>query len=163
MALVNVAYDELRQIARPLLNRERPDHTWGPTELVHETYLRLVRDPGLAQAPERRQFFFAAVRAIRRHLVEHARQKRGPTRGGGRQEFLSDRAHRIRFVYTPKHSSRMNQAEIVFGVVMRKVIRRGSFTSVEDLRNKIPAFLDYLNQVFAGPFNRTYTGRPLRV
>jgi transposase len=80
-----------------------------------------------------------------------------------RQEFLSDRTHRIRFVYTPKHSSWMNQVEIVFGIVMRKVIRRGNFTSVEDLRNKILAFIDYFNQVFARPFNWTYTGRPLRV
>ena len=56
-----------------------------------------------------------------------------------RQEFLSDLSHRIRFVYTPKHSSWMNQVEIVFGIVMRKVIRRGNFTSTEDLRNKILA------------------------
>ena len=80
-----------------------------------------------------------------------------------RQEFLADLTHRIRFVYTPKHSSWMNQVEIVFGIVMRKVIRRGNFTSVEDLRNKILAFIDYFNQVFARPFNWTYTGRPLRV
>jgi transposase len=52
-----------------------------------------------------------------------------------RQEFLSDLTHRIRFVYTPKHSSWMNQVEIVFGIVMRKVIRRGNFISTEDLRN----------------------------
>ena len=78
-----------------------------------------------------------------------------------RQEFLSDLSHRIRFVYTPKHSSWLNQVEIVFGIIMRKVIRRGNFTSVEDLRNKILAFMDYFNQVFAGPFKWTYTGRPL--
>jgi transposase len=79
-----------------------------------------------------------------------------------RQEFLSDRTHRVRFVYTPKHSSWMNQVEIVFGIVMRKVIRRGNFTSVEDLRDKILAFIDYVNQVFARPFKWTYTGRPLK-
>jgi transposase len=79
-----------------------------------------------------------------------------------RQEFLSDLSHRIRFVYTPKHSSWLNQVEIVFGIVMRKVIRRGNFTSVDDLRNKILAFIDYFNQVFARPFNWTYTGRPLQ-
>jgi len=71
-----------------------------------------------------------------------------------RQEFLSDLAHRVRFVYTPKHSSWMNQVEIVFGIVMRKVIRRGNFTSTEDLRHKILAFIDF-NQVFARPFNWT--------
>ena len=79
-----------------------------------------------------------------------------------RQEFLSDLSHRIRFVYTPKHSSWMNQVEIVFGIVMRKVIRRGNFISTHDLRHKILAFIDYFNQVFARPFNWTYTGRPLK-
>ncbi len=79
-----------------------------------------------------------------------------------RQEFLSEQTHRIRFVYTPKHSSWLNQVEIVFGIVRRKVIRRGNFTSTEDLRNQIRAFIDYFNQVFARPFNWTYTGRPLQ-
>jgi transposase len=79
-----------------------------------------------------------------------------------RQEFLSDLSHRIRFVYTPKHSSWLNQIEIVFGVIMRKVVRRGSFTSVDDLRSKLLAFIDYFNQVFAKPFKWTYTGRPLQ-
>lgn len=80
-----------------------------------------------------------------------------------RQEFLSDQSHRIRFVYTPKHSSWLNQIEIVFGIVMRKVIRRGNFTSKEDLRTKLLAFIEYFNQVFAKPFKWTYTGRPLQV
>jgi transposase len=80
-----------------------------------------------------------------------------------RQEFLSDLSHRIRFVYTPKHTSWLNQIEIVFGIVMRKVIRRGNFTSKEDLRTKLLAFIAYFNQVFAKPFNWTYTGRPLQV
>jgi transposase len=79
-----------------------------------------------------------------------------------RQEFLSELSHRIRFVYTPKHSSWLNQIEIVFGVIMRKVVRRGSFTSVDDLRTKMLAFIDYFNQVFAKPFKWTYTGRPLQ-
>lgn len=79
-----------------------------------------------------------------------------------RQEFLAEQGHRIRFVYTPKHSSWLNQIEIVFGVIMRKVIRRGNFKSVTDLRAKLFAFLDYFNQVFAKPFKWTYSGRPLR-
>ena len=79
-----------------------------------------------------------------------------------RQAFLSERDHRIRFVYTPKHSSWLNQIEVVFGVIMRKVIRRGSFTSVADLRSKSLNFIEYFNRVFAKPFRWTYTGRPLR-
>jgi len=78
-----------------------------------------------------------------------------------RQAFLSAVSNRIRFVYTPKHSSWLNQIEVVFGVIMRKVIRRGSFTSVPDLRGKLLNFIDYFNRVFAHPFRWTYTGRPL--
>lgn len=79
-----------------------------------------------------------------------------------RQEFLSDQGHRIRFVYLPKHTSWLNQIEAIFAVIMRKVIRRGNFTSVEDLRDKLLAFIDYFNAVFAKPFQWTYTGRPLK-
>jgi transposase len=79
-----------------------------------------------------------------------------------RQAFLSAVSHRIRFVYTPKHSSWLNQIEAVFGMIMRKVIRRGSFTSVADLRSKLLSFIAYFNGVFAKPFQWTYTGRPLR-
>jgi transposase len=78
-----------------------------------------------------------------------------------RQAFLSESSHRIRFVYLPKHSSWLNQIEVVFGVIMRKVIRRGSFTSVGDLRTKLLNFIEYFNRVFAKPFRWTYTGRPL--
>ena len=75
--------------------------------------------------------------------------------------FLSDLAHRIRFVFLPKHSSWLNQVEIVFGMIMRKVIRRGNFTSVADLEAKLKAFLAYFNLVLSHPFNWTYTGKPL--
>jgi hypothetical protein len=78
-----------------------------------------------------------------------------------RQAFLSESSHRIRFVYLPKHSSWLNQIEVIFGVIMRKVIRRGSFSSVDDLRTKVLNFIAYFNRVFAKPFRWTYTGRPL--
>jgi transposase len=78
-----------------------------------------------------------------------------------RQAFLAESSHRIRFGYLPKHSSWLNQIEVIFGVIMRKVIRRGSFTSVNDLRTKLFDFLTYFNRVFAKPFRWTYTGRPL--
>ncbi len=78
------------------------------------------------------------------------------------KSMKSRQGHRIRFVYTPKHSSWLNQIEIVFGIIMRKVVRRGNFTSVDDLCDKLLAFIDYFNQVFARPFKWTYTGRPLQ-
>jgi transposase len=79
-----------------------------------------------------------------------------------RKEFLSEPSHRIRFVYTPKHSSWLNQVEIWFSILARRVIRRGNFTSKEDLRAKILAFIDYFNQVMAKPFKWTFTGQVLK-
>jgi transposase len=65
-------------------------------------------------------------------------------------------------VYLPKHSSWLNQIETVFGVMQRKVIRRGSFTSVDDLNGKLTAFVDYYNRTMAHPFDWRYTGQPVR-
>jgi hypothetical protein len=65
-------------------------------------------------------------------------------------------------VYLPKHTSWLNQIEIVFGVIMRKVIRRGSFTSTADLQEKLLRFIGYFNEVFAKPFRWTFTGRPMQ-
>ena len=79
-----------------------------------------------------------------------------------RKKFLSDKSHRIRFVFLPKHTSWLNQIEIVFGMVMRKVVRRGNFTSVADLQDKLVRFIAYFNEVFAKPFRWTFTGRPLQ-
>ena len=79
-----------------------------------------------------------------------------------RKEFLSDGAHRIRFVYLPKHSSWLNQIEIVFGIIHRKLLRGGNFTSVTDLESQLREFLDYYNATMAHPFAWTYTGRPVQ-
>ena len=69
--------------------------------------------------------------------------------------------HRIRFVYLPKHSSWLNQIEIVFGIVARRVMRRASFPSIDALKDRLLRFIDYFNRTFAKPFNWTYTGRPV--
>ena len=78
-----------------------------------------------------------------------------------RQAFLSERSHRIRFVYLPKHSSWLNQIEIVFGIVTRRVLRRGNFKSTEALQKQLLDFIDYFNRTFAKPFRWTYSGRPV--
>jgi len=79
-----------------------------------------------------------------------------------RRAFLSNLTHRIRFVYLPKHSSWLNQIEIIFGVISRRVMRHGNFTSKGDLIDKLQRFMTYFNQTIARPMNWTYTGRPTR-
>ena len=79
-----------------------------------------------------------------------------------RRAFLEDRRHRIRFVFTPKHSSWLNQIEIVFGIVYRRAIARASFPSLRALQQRLLDFIDYFNRTFAQPFRWTYTGRPVK-
>jgi hypothetical protein len=79
-----------------------------------------------------------------------------------RNEFLADINHRIRFVYLPKHSSWLNQIEIVFGIIHRKLLRGGNFTSVKDLESQLRHFMDYYNKTMAHPFAWTYTGKPVQ-
>jgi hypothetical protein len=79
-----------------------------------------------------------------------------------RRTFLSDNSHRIRFVYLPKHSSWLNQIEIVFGIIQRKCLRGGNFLSVADLESQIRLFITYYNTTMAHPFHWTYTGKPLQ-
>ncbi len=79
-----------------------------------------------------------------------------------RQAFLSDRRHRVRFVYLPKHTSWLNQIEIVFGIVGRRVMRRGNFKSLAELKDRLLDFIDYFNRTFAKPFQWNYTGRPVK-
>ncbi len=78
-----------------------------------------------------------------------------------RRAFLEDASHRIRFLYTPPHASWLNQAEIWFSILVRKLLRRGSFKSLEELKTRIQAFVEYFNRVLAKPFKWTYAGRPL--
>jgi transposase len=80
-----------------------------------------------------------------------------------RRTFLQEPTHRIRFVYTPKHTSWLNQVELWFSILARRLIKRGNFISVEDLRQQILAFIEYFNRTMAKPFKWTYKGRPLQV
>jgi transposase len=78
-----------------------------------------------------------------------------------RRAFLSDPTHRIRFVYTPKHCSWLNQVEIWFSILSRRALKRGSFASTLFLEKALRDFIEYYNQVLAKPFRWTFTGKPL--
>lgn len=80
-----------------------------------------------------------------------------------RKAFLESHQHRIRFVYTPRHGSWLNQIEIWFSILSRRALKRASFDSLEALRERLTAFIGYFNVVLAKPFRWTYAGKPLRV
>jgi hypothetical protein len=77
-----------------------------------------------------------------------------------RVEFLGNPEHRLVFHYTHKHASWINQIEIWFSILVRKVIRRGNFVSLEDLKAKVLAFISYYN-VTAKPFRWSTQGKAL--
>jgi len=80
-----------------------------------------------------------------------------------RRDFLACTTHRIRFVYVPKHTSWVNQIELWFSILARRLLKRASFDSIEQLRERILAFIQYFNQTMAKPFKWTYKGRPLTI
>jgi hypothetical protein len=80
-----------------------------------------------------------------------------------RAAVLADACHRIRCGSTPKHTSWLNQVELWFSILVRTLLKRGSFTSVDDLRDRLLRFIEYVNQTMAQPFKWTYKGRPLQV
>jgi putative transposase len=78
-----------------------------------------------------------------------------------RTAFLSNPDHRLVVHFTPKHCSWLNQIEIWFSILVRKLLRRGNFTSQAHLKAQILAFIEYFNRTMAKPFKWTYTGKPL--
>ena len=73
-------------------------------------------------------------------------------------KFNARHGHRFHFVFTPKHASWMNQVEIWFSILQRRVIRYGSFVDVDDLRRKLEAFVRMWNRREAHPFRWTFRG-----
>ena len=78
-----------------------------------------------------------------------------------RKAFLEDKRHRIRFVYTPKHCSWLNQIEIWFSGLGRRVLRRGHFVSVEALNERIRDYIKFYNET-AKPMNWKCNGLPTK-
>ena len=79
-----------------------------------------------------------------------------------RKEFLEDPSHRVRFVYLPKHTSWMNQVEMWFSILSKRLLKRGVFKTTGELKEKIERFITYFNETLAKPFKWNYSGKPLQ-
>ncbi len=80
-----------------------------------------------------------------------------------RKAFLENVSHRVCFVYPPKHCSWLNQVEIWFGILSKRLLKKGNFKSLDDLMEKIRQFIGFFNENLAKPFKWTYEGKPLKI
>ncbi|THF73425.1 transposase [Cohnella fermenti] len=108
------------------------------------------------------------VRLVARHCeLDDTLGQKGKSgvlaRQASRTAFLSDPSHRIRFVYTPKHCSWLNMIELWFSILVRRLLKRGTFTSTLNLQKQIFQFIDYFNATMAKPFKWAYKGKALCV
>jgi len=147
--------------------------SWGPTRCEDDCLAHLQRL--IASSPETKRWHLIMdnldihrSEALVRWIAElegieqdtlGVKGKRGILHSmKSRAAFLHNPAHRVVFHYTPKHASWMNQVEIWLSILVRKLLKRGNFASLDDLRNQILAFIAYYNRTMAKPIKWTYTG-----